>query len=286
MFEAKHIDKTVGEQLAYAREQLGQDIEKISSKLRIRPDYLRALEKNDYRSLPGTTYIYGFLRNYAEYLGLDGVTMIRNIELADESQTTQLSFEPTEKSNKDRKKNRTLIKILFSLCVAILVGLVIYGDEYFWQSGTIDEVTQMMKIAPHTLLSDTNRSNTAPIPPNPEARNDDTRTYPEILTKIPEADKTIVPDANVGSINGVVAIRARSRVWMRIVTDQGWIVFDSIIRPTENFILPLADYYAITTQNAGVLDYVIDEQVTRSLGRNGQSFSNQRIIRSDIFRKQ
>src|SRR5581483_2058869 len=39
---------------------------------KIRAKYIRALEEEDFTAIPGDAYIRGFLRTYAEYLGLDG----------------------------------------------------------------------------------------------------------------------------------------------------------------------------------------------------------------------
>ena len=39
---------------------------------KIRGKYLRALEEERFELLPSHTYIKGFLRSYADYLGLDG----------------------------------------------------------------------------------------------------------------------------------------------------------------------------------------------------------------------
>ena len=39
---------------------------------KIRSKYLRALEEEHFELLPSETYVKGFLRTYADYLGLDG----------------------------------------------------------------------------------------------------------------------------------------------------------------------------------------------------------------------
>ena len=44
---------------------------------KIRARYLGALERGDYRELPGAVYTKGFLRNYALYLGLDPEDVLR-----------------------------------------------------------------------------------------------------------------------------------------------------------------------------------------------------------------
>jgi hypothetical protein len=50
----------------------GLDFPEIEQRTKIRGKYLRALEEEQFDLLPGETYVKGFLRSYAEYLGLDG----------------------------------------------------------------------------------------------------------------------------------------------------------------------------------------------------------------------
>ncbi len=59
------------ERLLAAREHKGVDLYRAERDTKIRARYLAALERGDYRELPGAVYTKGFLRNYALYLGLD-----------------------------------------------------------------------------------------------------------------------------------------------------------------------------------------------------------------------
>jgi cytoskeletal protein RodZ len=59
------------ERLLAARERKGVDLYRAERDTKIRARYLGALERGDYRELPGSVYTKGFLRNYALYLGLD-----------------------------------------------------------------------------------------------------------------------------------------------------------------------------------------------------------------------
>lgn len=65
------------DRLAAARERKGVDLTRAERDTKIRARYLSALERGDYRDLPGTVYTKGFLRNYATYLGLDAEDVIR-----------------------------------------------------------------------------------------------------------------------------------------------------------------------------------------------------------------
>ena len=59
------------ERLYAARERKGVDLYRAERDTKIRARYLGALERGEYRELPGDVYTKGFLRNYALYLGLD-----------------------------------------------------------------------------------------------------------------------------------------------------------------------------------------------------------------------
>jgi Helix-turn-helix domain len=61
----------IGNSLREARERQGLGYPEIESATKIRAKYIRALEEEDFTAIPGDAYIRGFLRTYADYLGLD-----------------------------------------------------------------------------------------------------------------------------------------------------------------------------------------------------------------------
>ena len=62
----------IGTSLREARLRQGVDLPRVEADTKIRAKYLRALEDEKFEVLPAETYVKGFLRTYAEYLGLDG----------------------------------------------------------------------------------------------------------------------------------------------------------------------------------------------------------------------
>jgi len=62
----------IGNSLREARLRQHLDFPEIEQATKIRGKYLRALEEERFDVLPAQTYVKGFLRSYAEYLGLDG----------------------------------------------------------------------------------------------------------------------------------------------------------------------------------------------------------------------
>jgi cytoskeleton protein RodZ len=62
----------IGNSLREARLRQGLDLAEIEQATKIRSRYLRALEEEQFELLPAQTYVKGFLKSYADQLGLDG----------------------------------------------------------------------------------------------------------------------------------------------------------------------------------------------------------------------
>ncbi len=66
----------IGNTLREARLRKGLGILECEDQTKIRAKYLRALEDEEFDALPSGTYVRGFLRTYAEFLGLDAQLVI------------------------------------------------------------------------------------------------------------------------------------------------------------------------------------------------------------------
>lgn len=67
---------SVGETLRNAREEKGISIQKVAEATSIRIMYLEAIEKEQFDLIPGEVYLKGFIRNYANFVGLNGPEMV------------------------------------------------------------------------------------------------------------------------------------------------------------------------------------------------------------------
>ena len=65
-------DAKIGPVLEKARKERGLTLEEAEHATKIRKRYLEGLEREDYGVLPDAVYAQGFLKTYANYLGLDG----------------------------------------------------------------------------------------------------------------------------------------------------------------------------------------------------------------------
>jgi cytoskeleton protein RodZ len=135
----------VGALLRAAREGKGRDLTSVSQQLRIRAVYLRAIEDGDFGALPGTTYAVGFVRSYADYLGLNGPDIVRRFreEVEELGRRTQLVFPSTPAEGK--------IPGGAILLLAVIIATIAYGAWFYMSdrdrslAGLVPEVPAELK---------------------------------------------------------------------------------------------------------------------------------------------
>lgn len=94
--------ETVGQLLSRTRVRFGQDLKQVAGALRIRLTYLESIEADRHGDLPGLPYAVGFVRSYAEYLGLPGPATVQRFkeEMSGLARRPQLVFPAPAKEGK------------------------------------------------------------------------------------------------------------------------------------------------------------------------------------------
>ena len=128
----------IGTTLRDARTRQDLDFPELEELTKIRPKYLRALEDERFDILPAPTYVKGFLRSYAEALGLDGQPFVdeynsRFAAVGDEDVVIRTRRVPTQRADRGARESR--IAVLALLGIAVLTALVIAA----WRFGGTGE---------------------------------------------------------------------------------------------------------------------------------------------------
>jgi cytoskeleton protein RodZ len=122
---------TIGGLLRATRLKLGEDLKSASRVTKIRPEYLEALEEGKIAALPGRTYAIGFLKTYADFLGLDPAECLAKFKTEHAPPPPvegELGFVPKESENQVRVPQGTLV------IVGVVVILLIYAGVYLFRS--------------------------------------------------------------------------------------------------------------------------------------------------------
>jgi cytoskeleton protein RodZ len=93
----------IGPTLREARMRARIDITEVEQATKIRAKYLRALENEEWKLLPGSTFIKSFLREYADYLGLDSRSLVEEYKLRYERPSEQELAPISPKLGRDRR---------------------------------------------------------------------------------------------------------------------------------------------------------------------------------------
>jgi cytoskeleton protein RodZ len=94
-----------GRKLSEARRQRGWTIEEVADRIRVRKEFLEALEDMNVKLLPGKAYALAFLKSYARELGMDEKAILDQFQ--DESALTREDANkqirnPTSKPRRER----------------------------------------------------------------------------------------------------------------------------------------------------------------------------------------
>jgi len=127
--------KTFGEYLRTERELRTVSMDDVARVTRIHMKYLKALEENDFNSLPASTFIKGFIRSYAKAIGLDEESVILTFEYYQKQQKSADSSQSTEKKATLNGSRKLIIILVILILLLIFIMILAY---YFSNSGTLE----------------------------------------------------------------------------------------------------------------------------------------------------
>ncbi len=165
----------LGEVLRTAREAKGVDLTKVERDTKIRERYLSALERGEYRELPGSVYTKGFLRNYGAYLGLDPEYLIDLYRLETAELRAERPMTPAPPRPIAGRRTRAFVVTPGAVVAAILTILV---------GGFVAGTWEAQRAQDKATLS------VRPFEPLPRAWRDELRDEGERLVRWIEDDAT------------------------------------------------------------------------------------------------
>jgi cytoskeletal protein RodZ len=182
------------------------DYPQAEAAIKIRGKYLRALEEEQFDLLPAETYVKGFLRTYAEFLGLDGQLYVdeynsRFVTGEDHEARRAQPRRSTAKPQRRSRRTETSIVLIALAAIAILTVIVISA----WTSGNkkppsaahLRNVVHRPKVTPPLLSVTALRGST------------------HVTARLGSATGTIRFDGTLQKGDDALAIRGK-RLWVTI----------------------------------------------------------------------
>lgn len=240
----------VGEALRLTRQHYGKTLEDIERSLRIRSCQIEAIEKGDVLSLPGRVYAIGFVRAYAEHLGMDGAKAVQlfKAQYMDGQGRAHLSFHvPVVDMKVPAMWMVTLSLILFSFI------LMIHG-AYQENDRSLVETVEAVPVA----ISE-------------HVRSDILETAVDVQDDImvPKADSApedMGTDEPQGS--GII-LNIVEQSWVEIKDATGAVIVSEILAKGDQYFVPNSPGLSMSLGNAANVEIIVAGRALLPLGGQG-----------------
>jgi cytoskeleton protein RodZ len=287
----------VGVDLCAARERLGWSLTECAEGLRIRREYLSALEDGNFDALPGVAYATGFLRSYGRSLGLDADDLVRRFktEAARGGPQTQLSFPVPAPERGLPTGAVVLLGVL--LAVGAYVGWYRLSGEGRLPAEVVPSIPARLaplaeqavpssapssgaKIAavPGDIpepgdapqaesISPSSAAAAIPLPPVPAA----VPPPPVIQAMVPPPPQVAPAPAPDGSR---LMLRVSGDVWLQVRDRAGQVLLRKVLKSGETWPVPAKPGLLLNTGNAGNTELTLDGSQAIALSGNGTARQN------------
>jgi cytoskeletal protein RodZ len=224
----------IGTRLRQIRIEQGISLEAITKQTRIPVRLLEAIETANLDALPEPVYIRGLIKQFAEFLGLDGVELASNLPV-------ELSLKSSQSSFNLRLPNLQLRPIHLYFLYIILVMISVRG------------ISESLRQSAIEMKADENLPQPRPTIPQPAPSG----VSPSITVK-----KT--PNNPV-----VVNIQLKDQCWLKVVVD-GKTEFEGILPQGTHRTWVANKQLTVRAGNAGGVLVTFNDEKTKQLGKSGQ----------------
>ena len=265
--------RSAGDELRQRREALGLDLGDVAAALRIKPAHLASLEAGRPEELPGAVYAIGFVRAYADYLGLDGGEILRRFK----QQSTLLAAKPAlafpiplgERSMPGGGM----------LLVALILAVCAYGGWFYLSTGDgprRERVAEVpLELLPYREPFRTPPAVSRPVESQAASRSPAAPSEGSGRSSPTEAGSgsamPAVPAATDPAPNpaGEVVIRATADSWIQIRDARQSVLLTRVLKAGESCRAPARPGLSMRTGNAGGLEITVNGVPAPPIGRRG-----------------
>ncbi len=283
-------DSRTGELLERARRERGLSLRDVENATKIRTRYLEGLEREDYSMLPDQVYVQGFLKTYANYLGLDGEGLAEDFkERRAPRRERGLNYERPRSSEFDRPvispgglagaerrriSGTAVLTVVLALILIALVGGALYyvgsrsaGTPGIGDSASVRPVPSEREPEPAREPEPRPAEEEAPATPKgPEQEASVEPAGP--VEPATERLEEPVDEAADGDVDVVVTVVDRAS-WLNVKADGAVVYYETA---QAGFVLNFEgrEYVSVTAGDAGAVGVQVDGRDVGPLGYYGQ----------------
>jgi len=274
-------EMNLGSLLRKSREERHMDLDAAVKATRITRHNLEALEKEEWDKLPSQVFVKGFLRSYAEFLGLDKELVLSLYQ----KRCPFKQYQPHALQGISAESGRWRLTIIVSFLAIVLVA----GMVYLWaQKGSVtgktfqylDTQSTTEKKAGDTLTTEDiqiqDNAGAQGLPTKKEAVPEDETGIPTELESgedTTDREEPLIPeevkDEQPLLPKFVLTATVNSRTWIAISIDNES-SREYLFRPGETMRWTAEDSFDILIGNAGGIEFSLNGNPIGHLGTEGK----------------
>jgi cytoskeleton protein RodZ len=276
-------DAKLGPVLAKARRERGLTLEEAEHATKIRKRYLEGLEREDYGVLPDAVYAQGFLKTYANYLGLDGEGLARELRnrrrprreravaVGDGAPRTNEFDKPLVSPGQFGRKERGGIPVatILTLLVALLALAAVAVSLYYVGRGA-----QSTGQDPPSQAGVANQQDASGQEPEPEGGT----PARETPAGGGGGENAAAAEPRPDSLSVVVSVEGDPS-WLSVLVD-GELAYEQIAEPGFSRTFEGQRGISIKTGNAGAVGVEVNGQDLGRLGDSGEVLTRDFTLKS------
>ena len=277
----------VGERIRQARLKKGLKIEDVQQATKIRSKYLRAIEEGKFDVISEEVFLKGFLRVYANYVGLDGQEILAeykrknnsNIDSGVNDEDSKEELHPLLEDILDLLHRNWKKGVIATLIVVILLTMGIG----LYRSNLLVRITQKIRgIQEGSVKKEKLRLKEVKVTSkvrrelNQESKESHEINRPE---KIKKKNKNKVKDKDLLADNLNFTIEALEASWVKVVVD-GKVVFEKILNSGESKSWHADQKLKLLTSNAAGIRIVSEDRVLGPFGKHGEVIEKEFTLKS------
>ncbi len=264
----------IGAVLEQARRERGLSLRDVEQATKIRTRYLDGLEREDFSVLPDAVYVQGFLKTYANFLGLDGEEMARELKnrRSPRRERQQPGYERPQSSDFERpilspgglagaERRRVSGTAILTVALAVLLLAAVIGVLYYIG------VQSAGRGAPERPEAPAERAEEQPAPEQQPARE---QAAPEPAEEEPAPSQAQPPPEPPAPETVSVTVSVLDGPAGLSVSADGTVVLDYFAQPGFSQTFEAREVLTVSTANAGAVEVQVDGRNLGRLGYYGQ----------------
>ena len=268
---------SVGRILRSARERQGRAVAEIADELCLTQQYLRAIEEDDVKSLPGTFFYKNFVKQYAAIVGVKESEIRPGIEALTASPEepalpgtlAQPPVRPLDPIVADSNR-RYFASTRLGLSVAgLAVVLMACSGFYAWWMRPKEVAAAKARPLP-AVVQNAVQTVVQPVSqPSPASMSVSAQNPPPTQAATVEVTAAETQTTIDGINHVVLNLAATEKTWLSI-TSEGKRIFSGFLEPSQTKTLTGLDAARMTVGNAGGINVLLNGKPIGPIGKSGQ----------------